>query len=415
MLLPAKVSALMAKGVKLTNPLAVEVGEEVSLERISSCNVVIHGGVRIRGADTLISAGAKIGSEGPATVIDCQLGPQVELKGGFFEASVFLDKVTLAYGAHVREGSLLEEEAKAGHAVGLKQTILFPFVTLGSLINFCDCLMAGGTGRDNHSEVGSSYIHFNYTPQQDKATPSQIGDVPRGVMLDQPPIFLGGQGGLVGPLKIDYGTVITAGTIWRHDSEGAKLLHGGGARMLTQDYQAGLYGDIRKKVNSNILYIAGLRALREWYDQVRRPFFEGREMGAALLAGSLALLDGALSERLKRCRAFAEKMSGSAAAGEAKVGHTTEIFRRQREFRDKWPEIEAYLLSPEESEAISRQRDVFREKFLKQTAGETNYITAIKSLDGTTKLAGTMWLQQIIDEVAARTVQMLPSFRTHLT
>lgn len=415
MLLSAKVSELMAKGVKLTNPFAVEVGEEVSLERISGRDVVIHGGVRISGADTLISAGAKIGSEGPATVIDCQLGPQVELKGGFFEASVFLDKVTLAYGAHVRKGSLLEEEVKTGHAVGLKQTILFPFVTLGSLINFCDCLMAGGTGRDNHSEVGSSYIHFNYTPQQDKATPSLIGDVPRGVMLDQPPIFLGGQGGLVGPLKIDYGTVITAGTIWRRDSEGAKLLHGGGARMLTQDYRAGLYGDIRRKVNGNVLYIAGLRALREWYDQVRRPFFEEREMGAALLAGSLALLDGALSERLKRCRAFAEKMSESAAAGEGKVGHSTEIFRRQREFRDKWPEIEAYLLSPGESEAISRHRDVFREKFLKQTESETNYIAAIKSLDEATRSAGTMWLQQIIDEVAARVMQMLPSFRTHLT
>jgi UDP-N-acetylglucosamine/UDP-N-acetylgalactosamine diphosphorylase len=52
----------------------------------------------------------------------------------------------------------------------LKQTILFPFVTLGSLINFCDIFMSGGSDRKNHSEVGSSYIHFNYTPNQDKAT-----------------------------------------------------------------------------------------------------------------------------------------------------------------------------------------------------------------------------------------------------
>jgi UDP-N-acetylglucosamine/UDP-N-acetylgalactosamine diphosphorylase len=85
------------------------------------------------------------------------------------------------------------------HAVGLKQTILFPFVTLGSLINFCDCLMGGGTSRRNHSEVGSSFIHFNYTPRQDKATASLLGDVPRGVMLDQPPIFLGGREESSGP------------------------------------------------------------------------------------------------------------------------------------------------------------------------------------------------------------------------
>ncbi len=116
----------------------------------------------------------------------------------------------MASGAQVREGCILEEEANASHTVGLKQTILFPFVTLGSLINFCDCFMAGGTSRKNHSEVGSSYIHFNYTPNQDKATASLIGDVPKGVMINQAPIFLGGQGGLVGPSRIGYGTVIAA-------------------------------------------------------------------------------------------------------------------------------------------------------------------------------------------------------------
>lgn len=73
-------------------------------------------------------------------------------------------------GAHVRGGTILEEEANGAHTVGLKQTILMPFVTLGSLINFCDVLLAGGTSRTNHSEVGSSYIHFNFTPDGDKTT-----------------------------------------------------------------------------------------------------------------------------------------------------------------------------------------------------------------------------------------------------
>ena len=81
-------------------------------------------------------------------------------------------------GAHVRAGTLLEEEFDGAHAVGLKQTLFLPFVTAGSLINFCDALMAGGTSRKNHSEIGSSYIHFNYTPHRDKATPSLVGDVP---------------------------------------------------------------------------------------------------------------------------------------------------------------------------------------------------------------------------------------------
>ena len=111
----------------------------------------------------------------------------------------------------------MEEQASIAHTVGLKQTILFPFVTLGSLINFCDCFMAGGTSRKDHSEVGSSYIHFNFTPNQDKATASLIGDVPCGVMLDQKPIFLGGQGGIIGPCRLTYGLTAAAGTIVRKD------------------------------------------------------------------------------------------------------------------------------------------------------------------------------------------------------
>ncbi|MDP2268442.1 MAG: UDP-N-acetylglucosamine pyrophosphorylase, partial [Deltaproteobacteria bacterium] len=153
MTLPAKVIEIIAKGARIAAPYSVEIGEEVSIDRISGQEVVFYSGTKIYGSRTLISAGAKIGGEGPATVVDCQLGRQVELKGGFFQSSVFLDKASLSDGAHVREGTLLEEETKAGHTVGLKQTILFPFVALGSLINFCDCLMAGGTGPNDHSEV----------------------------------------------------------------------------------------------------------------------------------------------------------------------------------------------------------------------------------------------------------------------
>jgi hypothetical protein len=99
----------------------------------------------------------------------------------------------------------VEEESSGAHCVGLKQTILFPALTLGASSNFCDCLMAGGTGRKDHSEVGSSYIHFNFTPDADKTTPSLMGMFP-AVMLRERPIFLGGRGGMVGPLGVGYGS-----------------------------------------------------------------------------------------------------------------------------------------------------------------------------------------------------------------
>ena len=72
-------------------------------------------------------------------MVDCQIGPNVNLNGGFFQDAVLLGGVSAGSGAHVRRGTILEEESSIAHTVGLKQTILFPFVTLGSLINFCDC------------------------------------------------------------------------------------------------------------------------------------------------------------------------------------------------------------------------------------------------------------------------------------
>ena len=203
------IAGLLEKGVHIPVPQSVQIGEEVSVDRISGDRVTLYPGCRIYGSSTLILPGAGLGYESPVTVENCQIGPMVQLKGGFFSQSVFLKGAEMGSGAQVREGVILEEAARAAHTVGLKQTILFPFVTLGSLINFCDCLMAGGTDRKNHSEVGSSYIHFNYTPNQDKATPSLLGDVPRGVMLNQPPIFLGGQGGVVGPCRLDFGTALS--------------------------------------------------------------------------------------------------------------------------------------------------------------------------------------------------------------
>src|SRR5512137_1854447 len=276
--LPKKITALLDKGVSIPCPSTVVIGDEVKTERICAKGTVLYPGCRLAGAKTLIGPGAKIGFESPVTLLDCRLGAEVELKGGFFTGSVFLARSSMGSGAQVRECCLIEEEASGAHTVGLKQTILFPFVTLGSLINFCDCFMAGGTSRKNHSEVGSSYIHFNYTPNQDKATPSLISDVPKGVMVNQPPIFLGGQGGIVGPAVIGYGTVIAAGTDCRKDCpEGSKLLIGENNAFTEKTFHMCFYGSINRRVYNNILYLANLLALRQWYIHIRQPFFHRQD------------------------------------------------------------------------------------------------------------------------------------------
>ncbi len=197
----------------------------------------------------------------------------------------------MGLGAQLREGCLLEEEANGAHCVGLKQTILFPFVTLGSLINFCDCLMAGGTSRTDHSEVGSSYIHFNYTPDGDKTTASLFGDVPRGVMLNQPPIFLGGQGSAVGPVRVGYGTVVVAGSILRHDVlDDGRLVAVAPPVGFEREHHSHNYSNLPRVVRNNIIYLANLVALEEWYRNVRWPFFARQEMGDLIYEGALEVL-----------------------------------------------------------------------------------------------------------------------------
>jgi hypothetical protein len=411
--IPHKIKLLLDKGVQIVNPATVDIGDEVSLERISGDGVRIYGGCRISGRTVLISRGVTLGTEAPVTLEDCQLGPGVKLNGGYYKSSVFLDSAATGSGAQVREGCLLEEEANIAHAVGLKQTILFPFVTLGSLINFCDCFMAGGTSRKNHSEVGSSYIHFNYTPNQDKATPSLIGDVPAGVMLNQRPIFLGGQGGLVGPARIGYGTITAAGMICRSDCpEGGKMLGDSGGANPERDHMIGLYRDIRRKVRNNIIYLANLSALKQWYLHVRRPFFGTEDHGRALFEGAARVLDLAWGERLKRFREFAEKMDSSIRLAEKLLSDhdLRAVIAAQKELHANWPAIERSLTDGGEADADNDSRNEFLVHIDRElNKGSSNYVKIIQRLNDRGVMAGSIWLRHIVDRKSGRVFDHIPS------
>jgi len=315
--LPSPLQALIRKGVAVPHPESVYVAPEVNPDRIHS-GATLHPGTRLLGASLSIGPDCEIGGETPATVDGCQLGAKVSLKGGYFKGAVFLDGAGAGSAAHVRPGCLLEEQAGIAHAVGLKQTILFPFVTLGSLINFCDVLMAGGTSRKNHSEVGSSFIHFNFTPHGDKATASLIGEVARGVLLDQPPIFLGGQGGIVGPVEMTYGVVQAAGGVCRRDlPEPDHLYQSAPSGERYKPYRMGAVREPAAKLEKNLRYLGNLSALRLWYRNFRRPLAGTDPFRLACLDGAEALLEGALKERRKRLAAWGEIAVGADAEFDA--------------------------------------------------------------------------------------------------
>ncbi|MCA0436802.1 MAG: UDP-N-acetylglucosamine pyrophosphorylase [Actinobacteria bacterium] len=387
----ARVRALIAKGVQIPNPLAVDIGDDVAVERISGDGVVIHPGCRIHGAKTVLSAGVVLGQEGPVTLQDCRLGPNVALKGGYAAKAVFLDGANLGLGHHVREGCLLEEESGGAHCVGLKQTILLPFVTLGSLINFCDALMAGGTSRRDHSEVGSSYIHFNFTPSGDKTTPSMFGDVPRGVMLRERPIFLGGQGGAVGPVRVAYGAVVAAGSILRSDiPQENSLTVVGGMTSMSQPFEPEGYRGLNILVAKNLHYLANLDALEQWYRHVRQPFFAAVPLGDLVYEGALEMLAAARAERLARLRALAAKLPGENAA---QVTFAAQVEAVGAGFGTSSVPPDPVLVDRLSGEA---RRGV-------------PYLSAVQALDAADVARGTAWLAAVVEDRYAAATALLPA------
>ena len=411
----SKIEKLLEKGVQIPNPQSIEIGPEVDIDRISGDRVTIYSGCKIFGRSILILQGSKLGYEEPVTLKNCQLGPQVELKGGFFRDAVFLKNVSVGSGSNVREGTILEEESRVAHSVGLKQTILLPFVTLGSLINFCDCLMAGGTSRKDHSEVGSSFIHFNFTPNQDKATPSLIGDVPRGVMLNQQPIFLGGQGGLVGPCRLEFGTVTAAGSIIRTDElRPGRLIFSGTGRGGSIPFMPGMYQNIKRIVLNNITYIANLIALMQWYAYVRSQFISD-DFTEPLFVALKEKLRMAIDERIQQLKALSQKMPDSVIAYQnyTKENASSRILKQKNEFLERSDELEDYFRSQENIAVQENLRDAFMEKIRQgvQTSGK-DYISVIKGLKDTEKVHGTLWLQSIVDHIIDDAFEFLPSFNT---
>jgi UDP-N-acetylglucosamine/UDP-N-acetylgalactosamine diphosphorylase len=308
--LEAKLDILASKGVAILDPRQVYLDEAIDLGRIRA-DAVLYPGTRLIGSGTFVGPGAKIGVEGPAVLENTVVGANAEVASGYLKDSVMLRDARVGSSAHIRVGTLMEEEASTGHAVGLKHTVLMSFVTLGSLINFCDGLISGGRSRKEHTEVGSGFIHFNYTPRGrtgDKATPSLIGDVPHGVFLRQPRIFLGGLSGMVGPQKVGFGSFTLAGQVIRREVPPNRIV-GEAARSVDKEFDA-LNQFPGRVLKLNLEYIGELAALQAWYRHVRLarvptgPQYE--DLRIVMQAGA-DLLSVSIDERVQRLRQFLDE------------------------------------------------------------------------------------------------------------
>jgi UDP-N-acetylglucosamine/UDP-N-acetylgalactosamine diphosphorylase len=390
-----QVEKLREKGAHVLLPNTVYIDPEVDLERVNPEGLIIYPGVRILGERTLIGKDVEIGLEEAVTLNNSCLGEKVKVKGGYLEDAVLLDRVEVGKGAHIRAGTLMEEQSGIAHCVGLKQTILMPFVVLGSLINFCDCLLAGGTSRKDHSEVGSSFIHFNFTPYGkcgDKATPSLFGDVPHGVMLNNPRIFLGGEAGVVGPVEIGYGTVLAAGAVYRRDHKEKK-------QIGETNFNPLVYSNITSKVIKNIRYIGNLIALREWYRHIRMSFAGSNPFRKSLFLEAENNISSGIEERIKRLDALSSSLEDSIGELRTQKG---ERYRRQTEtqssFCSSWPQMKSNLSKYQQITGDEKLRDDFLAATAEIFVDEEDYIPAIQSLADEVSQTGTAWLNSIVEQ-----------------
>ena len=299
---------LQANGVVIPDPRQVFLAPEVRLER-SHPGCVLHPGTRLSGAATLVGPGARVGTEGPAVLDEVAMDADTEVASGFVAGTALLRGAKLGANAHVRKACLLEEEASTAHAVGLKHTVLMSFVTLGSLINFCDGLIAGGTSRKDHTEVGSGFVHFNFTPwgaSGDKATATLVGDVYAGALLAEKRIFLGGLSGIAGPRQVGFGAMLPAGSVLRRDLPAGMML-AEAPRAVEQPFDAEAGRFSATKDESNRAYLGNLAALRAWYRHVRLPPLATsgpQAVTRAVTQHALVLIEAMMDERLARWTAY---------------------------------------------------------------------------------------------------------------
>jgi UDP-N-acetylglucosamine/UDP-N-acetylgalactosamine diphosphorylase len=216
-------------------------------------------------------------------------------------------------------------------------------------------------------------------------------------MLNQPAIFLGGQGGVVGPARVGYGTVVAAGSVVRDDvPEDRKLVfartHPGGVK----DFVAHAYKNLSRLVGNNVIYLANLVALEQWYRHIRQPFFRQQEFGELIFAGALEKLAMAKTERLNRLKALVEKVPEGNAA--------------RRNLRENIDRVCALFETEPQDNAILAARDQFCAGLHESSGGAAqDYIRAIQALPPAVAQRGTSWLQQIIDLVCSRAAAMLSS------
>ena len=89
-----------------------------------------------------------------------------------------------------------------------------------------------------------------------------------------------------------------------------------------------------------------------------------------------------------------------------------ELIGMKREFSNNWSRIEEYFAGKYEEKTALDERNAFLEIIVdSKAAGGSGYLATIQSLSADEKRKGTVWLQSIVDHIADRVFDLIPSYR----
>ena len=393
-----RIESLQKRNVDVWGPERVYVSEDVRLDAIEAGAVIRHA--TLSGSELRIAKGAKVGVSGHAEVENCQIGTDVELGAGLYQGATFLQGAKVRGFAEIRPGTLLEEEAEVAHAVALKNTTFTSCCVAGSLINFCDLFLSGGTSRRDHTEIGSGAIHFNFDPRGDKWG-SLIGGI-RGVLLRSEPVFVGGNCGIVGPVEIGFGAVTAAGSVIRRDVDENVLVATGSKNVQIRGFDRRIYGSLTSRFLLTAKLIGTFRALDCWYTQVRLPSASAAER--PLYEAARKQIELQVAERIKRLGNIIAKLPESISLSLA--GSSTEdspAIRQHRVLIECWPAARDALSSPVEPPAAPVE---FISAFGEARNKGMGHNQAIQNTNaGLSETA--QWLEDIVDGVTERARESL--------
>jgi UDP-N-acetylglucosamine/UDP-N-acetylgalactosamine diphosphorylase len=209
----------------------------------------------------------------------------------------------------------------------------------------------------------------------------------------------------VGPCRLAYGTIIAAGTIYRQDElRPGRLIFGGAGEGGNISYTPVRHRHDKRIIKNNILYIANLFALMQWYRHVR-PLFVSPNFPQVLLAALKEKLERAIDERIKRlgdyCLKMQEDRSLDGNSSPKDLKSDLQVIR-------PWPEIQDYLIARHQVTGDTALRDHFLKNLnhaIKNS--EKNYITAITGMAPGDTQPGTEWLQGIVDEITTAALELM--------